>query len=389
LGYKMIYLDNAATTPVREEACEEMLPYLKEQYGNPSSIYRIGREARNAVEEARERTAEALGARSDEIFFTSGGTESNNLALKGVVRNRGGKMHIITSSIEHHAVLDVCMELEKEGHEVTFLPVDRYGLVNPGDVEKAVKHNTSLVTVMAANNEVGTIQPLEKIGAVARENNIIFHTDAVQAAGNIPVDVNKWNVDLLSISSHKFNGPKGAGALYARKGTGITPLWQGGAQEKKLRPGTENVPAIVGMGKALELAAGELPEKIKELTGMRDRLMEGLLSMEEVVLNGHPSRRLPGNVNVSIKYIEGESLLLSLDMEGIAASSGSACTSGSLDPSHVLTALGLEHELAHGSVRFSLGKGNTMEEIEYLLNVIPGIVERLRQMSSVYRQNKR
>jgi len=380
----VVYLDNAATTPVREEALQAMLPYLKEDYGNPSSIYQLGRKARQAAEESREKVAASLGAQSGEVYFTSGGTEANNLAIRGIINSLEGKAHVITSSVEHHAVLDVCQELEQEGHKVTFLPVDRYGQVHPDEFKKSIRPDTALVTVMTANNEVGTIQPVEEMGRIARENNIILHTDAVQAVGNIPVDVNRMHADLLSLSGHKFCAPKGVGALFVRKGTRLVPQARGGAQEGKLRPGTENVPGIVGLGTALELASREMDKKIAEVTRLRDRLLEGLLSLKEVVLNGHPSSRLPGNVNVSIKYVEGEALLLSLDLEGIAASSGSACTSGSLDPSHVLTAMGLDHETAHGSIRLSLGNNNTREDVEYVLQVLPGIVGRLRQMSSVY-----
>jgi len=386
LSEKLIYLDNAATTPPREEVVQEVLPFLREAYGNPSSIYKLGREARSAVEKAREKVAFALGGGSEEIYFTSGGTESNNIAIRGTVKNFAGKAHLITSSVEHHAVMDVCKELEREGHEVTYLPVDVYGRVSPGDVEREIKENTALISVMTANNEVGTVQPVEEIGEIALSRSVPFHTDAVQAAGNIPLEVNRLNVDLLSLSAHKFNGPKGVGALYVRKGVKISPLYRGGAQEKQLRPGTENVAGIVGLGKALELAVQELPEKAKEIARLRDRLVEGLLAQEEVFLNGHPRERLPGNVNVSIKYIEGESLLLSLDMEGVAASSGSACTSGSLEPSHVLTSMGLDHELAHGSVRFSLGRENTEDDITRVLEIVPRVVERLRQMSSVYKK---
>ncbi len=385
MSERMVYLDHAATTPVRQEVVEEMLPFFKEAYGNPSSIYRLGREARGAVEEAREKVARVLGARPEEIFFTSGGTESNNLAIRGVVKNLGKKTHLITSSVEHHAVLDVCKELESEGHRVTYLPVDGYGMVDPEDVRKALKPETSLITIMTANNEVGTIQPVKEIGELAREKGAVFHTDAVQAVGNIPLKVEEIKADILSLSAHKLNGPKGTGLMYLRRGIKIAPLSRGGAQEQKLRPGTENVPGIVGLGKAVELASWELPEKMENLTRLRNRLIEGLLAMEEVYLNGHPVRRLPGNVSVSIKYVEGESLLLSLDMEGIAASSGSACTSGSLEPSHVLTAMGADHERAHGSIRFSMGHGSTEADVERVLKALPGIVTKLRRMSSVYK----
>lgn len=388
MGQNIIYMDNAATTAVRDEVVQEMLPFLQGAYGNPSSIYKLGREAKKAVDDARDRVAAALGAHSEEIYFTSGGTEANNLAVKGMINQGQGKMHLITSAVEHHAVMDVCQELEKEGLEVTYLPVDQYGMVDPEEVRRAIKPETVLITIMAANNEVGTVQPIEEIGKIAREYGVRFHTDAVQAVGSIPVEVNRINADLLSLSGHKFHGPKGVGALYIRKGLSIQPMWRGGAQERKIRPGTENVHGIVGLGKALELASQEVETKGEKLTQLRDKLIKGLLAEEEVFLNGHPTRRLPGNVNVSIRYVEGESLLLSLDMEGVAASSGSACTSGSLEPSHVLIAMGRDHETAHGSLRFSLGKYNTEEEVDRVLEILPGLIRRLRSMSPVYQGKK-
>ncbi len=382
---RLVYMDHGATTPVRKEVFDYMAPFLQERYGNPSSLHTPGREVRQAVEEAREKTADALGANSDELYITAGGTESNNIALRGVAKKRGKPGHIITSSIEHHAVLDVCKDLEKEGHRVTYLPVDRYGRVDPAAVQDALEEDTFIISIMAANNEIGTLQPVREIGALARGKGVYFHTDAVQVVGQLPVDVNELNVDLLSLSAHKLNGPKGVGALYMRKGVKIDPLYRGGSQERKLRPGTENVPGIIGQGKAIELAVSEIPEKKKRLEHLRDRLIKGLINIGEVSLNGHPEERLPGNVNVSFKYIEGESVLLSLDMEGIAASSGSACSSGSLEPSHVLSAIGLDHSTAHGSVRFSLGYGNNEEDIDYVLEKTPPIVERLRSMSPTYR----
>ncbi|HOB86328.1 MAG TPA: cysteine desulfurase NifS [Bacillota bacterium] len=385
---RLVYMDHAATSPLREEALEAMLPYLKEHFGNPSSLHTPGREARKAVNEAREKVARALNAEPEEIYFTSGGTESNNIALWGTVKKSPGRGHIITSAIEHHAVLDVCKDIEKSGYRVTFLPVDRYGLVSVEDVAAAIAPDTVLISIMMANNEVGTIQPIQEIGALARERGIVFHTDAVQAVGQIPVDVKKLKVDLLSLSAHKFNGPKGVGALYVRRGSALTPIFRGGGQERKLRPGTENVAGIVGMARALELAVEELPEKTRLLQEMRDRLIRELTAMEAVTLNGHPTRRLPGNVNVSFHYIEGESLLLSLDLQGVAASSGSACTSGSLDPSHVLLAMGLDHQTAHGSLRLSLGRGNSHEDVDYLLSVLPPIVKRLREMSPAYHRHQ-
>ncbi len=381
---RLVYMDHGATTPVRKEVFEYMAPYFQEQYGNPSSQHAPGREVRQALEEAREKTALAIGAKEEEIYFTSGGTESNNIALRGLAKKRDKPGHIITSSIEHHAVLDVCHDLENEGHRVTYLPVDRYGRVDPGFVEDAITDDTFIISIMAANNEIGTLQPVREIGAVARKKGVLFHTDAVQVVGQLPVDVNDLNVDFLSLSAHKFNGPKGIGALYMRKGIKIASLYRGGSQEGKLRPGTENVPGIIGLGKAIELAVSEIPGKKKKLEHLRDRLIEGLQGIEEVLLNGHPTERLPGNVNVSFKYIEGESVLLSMDMEGIAASSGSACSSGSLEPSHVLSAIGLDHSTAHGSVRFSLGFGNSEEDIDYVLEKISPIVERLRSMSPTY-----
>jgi len=382
---RLVYMDHGATTPVRKEVFDYMAPFLQERYGNPSSLHTPGREVRQAVEEAREKTADALGANSDELYITAGGTESNNIALRGLAKKRGKPGHIITSSIEHHAVLDVCKDLEKEGHRVTYLSVDRYGRVDPAAVQDALEEDTFIISIMAANNEIGTLQPVREIGALARGKGVYFHTDAVQVVGQLPVDVNELNVDLLSLSAHKLNGPKGVGALYMRKGVKIDPLYRGGSQERKLRPGTENVPGIIGQGKAIELAVSEIPEKKKRLEHLRDRLIKGLINIGEVSLNGHPEERLPGNVNISFKYIEGESVLLSLDMEGIAASSGSACSSGSLEPSHVLSAIGLDHSTAHGSVRFSLGYGNNEEDIDYVLEKTPPIVERLRSMSPTYR----
>jgi len=378
-------MDHGATTPLREEVLEAMMPFLREKFGNPSSIHAQGREARQAVDAAREVVAAALGAEPGEIFFTSGGTESNNIALRGTAALKP-KSHFITSSIEHHAVLDVCKDLEEQGHRVTFLPVDSNALVDPRVLEEAMTPDTAMVSVMMANNEVGTIQPIGEMAALAREKGVLFHTDAVQAIGQIPVNVKELQVDFLSLSAHKFNGPKGIGALYVRKGVPLTPLYRGGGQERKLRPGTENVAGIVGLARALELAVQELPEKMSRLKHLRDTLIKGLLKIEDVILNGHPEQRLPGNVNVSFKYIEGESLLLSLDLQGVAASSGSACTSGSLDPSHVLMAMGLDHETAHGSLRLTLGRGNDEADVDYVLKILPPIVERLRNMSALYKK---
>ena len=382
---RKVYMDHGATTPLREEVLEAMMPFLREKFGNPSSIHAQGREARQAVDAAREVVAAALGAEPGEIFFTSGGTESNNIALRGTAALKP-KSHFITSSIEHHAVLDVCKDLEEQGHRVTFLPVDSNALVDPRVLEEAMTPDTAMVSVMMANNEVGTIQPIGEMAALAREKGVLFHTDAVQAIGQIPVNVKELQVDFLSLSAHKFNGPKGIGALYVRKGVPLTPLYRGGGQERKLRPGTENVAGIVGLARALGLAVQGLPEKMSRLKHLRDTLIKGLLKIEDVILNGHPEQRLPGNVNVSFKYIEGESLLLSLDLQGVAASSGSACTSGSLDPSHVLMAMGLDHETAHGSLRLTLGRGNDEADVDYVLKILPPIVERLRNMSALYKK---
>lgn len=383
---RKVYMDYAATTPLKKEVLEEMVPYFSETFGNPSSIHSFGREARKAVDLARDRVAKALNAKSEEIYFTAGGSESDNWAIKGVaLANKNKGNHIITSAIEHHAVLHTCESLEKQGFEITYLPVDQYGMVDPEQVRRAINSNTILVTIMFANNEIGTIQPIKEIGAITRENGIYFHTDAVQAVGHVPIDVNKLNIDLLSLSGHKLYGPKGIGALFIRKGVKISPIIHGGAQERNRRAGTENVPGIVGLGKAVELAYANMEANNKRLINLRDRLIEGILSkIDHVYLNGHPTNRLPGNVNMSFEYIEGESLLLSLDMKGIAASSGSACTSGSLDPSHVLLAIGLSHEIAHGSLRLTLGEENTDEDVDYVLEVLPEIVNRLRAMSPLF-----
>ncbi|NLV59520.1 MAG: cysteine desulfurase NifS [Clostridiales bacterium] len=380
---ELIYMDHAATTATRSEVLEEMLPYFTQVYGNPSSIHKAGRDARKAVENARRQVAAAIGADPREIYFTAGGSESDNWAIRSACQKNAAKgKHIITSSVEHHAVLHTCEALEKEGYQVTYLPVDEYGRVNPKDVQKAIRTDTVLITIMAANNEIGTIQPIAQIGDIAREAGVLFHTDAVQAVGAIPVDVNAWKVDMLSMSAHKFHGPKGVGALYIRKGVRINNLIYGGAQERGLRAGTENVPAIVGLGKAIQLAIQELPQYQEKMSSLRDELIHGILnSIPDVRLNGHPTERLPGNVNVSVRYVEGEALLMRLDLAGIEASSGSACTSGSLDPSHVLLAIGLPHEIAHGSLRLSLGRDNTPSDVGKVLTELPRIVENLRAMS--------
>ena len=381
-----IYLDNAATTRVRPEVAEAVLPAMTETYGNASSVHSFGREAKKAMEKARAQVAAAIGAKKEEIYFTAGGSEADNWAIKGAahaLRRKG--LHIITTAIEHHAVLHTCQALEKEGFEVTYLPVDEYGLVTPEQVEAAIRPDTILVSVMAANNEIGTIEPIAEIGAVCRAHKVLFHTDAVQAVGHMPLDVAAMQIDMLSLSGHKFYAPKGVGALYIRTGVRIENLIEGGAQERNRRAGTENVPAIVGMGRAIELITAEMAEENARISGLRDRLIAGILdAIPESRLNGHPTKRLPGNVNVSIRYIEGEALLLSLDMAGIAASSGSACTSGSLDPSHVLLAIGLPHEIAHGSLRLTIGRDNTQDEIDRVLEELPKIVSRLRAMSPLY-----
>lgn len=379
---KAIYMDNSATTPVRKEVVEAMLPYMTENFGNPSSIYEIGKISKHAIDKARKKVAEALGAEENEIYFTSGGTESDNWAIKGIAfANRNKGKHIITSSIEHHAVLHTCAWLEGQGFEVTYLPVDKYGMVSPEELKKAIRADTILISIMFANNEIGTIQPVEEIGNIAKENRIYFHTDAVQAIGHVPIDVKKMNIDLLSLSGHKFEGPKGCGALYIRKGTKIETLLHGGAQERKRRAGTENVPAIVGLGKAIELATAEIEESNKTLLELRERLIKNLLKIPKTHLNGHPTQKLANNVNITFEYIEGESLLLLLNAKGIYASTGSACNSTSLEPSHVLMACGVPHEIVHGSLRLSLGRMNTLEDVDRVLEVLPEIVQKLRNMS--------
>lgn len=388
---KLIYMDHGATTYVKDEVLEAMMPYFTRNFGNASSIYSVGRESKKAIEDAREKVAKALGALPREIFFTGSGSEADNWAIKGVAyANREKGNHIITTSIEHHAVLHTCQYLESDGYEVTYLPVDKDGLVTPEQVLQAIKPNTILITIMFANNEIGTIQPIKEIGKIAREKGVVFHTDAVQAVGNIPVDVKEMNVDLLTLSGHKLYGPKGVGALYIRKGVKITNFIHGGAQERGRRASTENVPGIVGLGKAIELATSNLESYNKKLVELRERTIHEITKrIPYVKLNGHREKRLPGNVNFSFEFIEGESLLLMLDMKGIAASSGSACTSGSLDPSHVLLAIGLPHEIAHGSLRITLGENNTSDDIDYLMEVLPVIVERLREMSPLYEKVKR
>ncbi|MCR5809678.1 MAG: cysteine desulfurase NifS [Clostridiales bacterium] len=383
---KRVYLDNAATTKLIPEVLEAMMPYMTEIYGNPSSPHYFGQQSGMAVDKARQQVADAIGAEAGEIIFTSGGSEADNTAIRGIAERYAKKgKHIITTAVEHHAVLHTCQYLEKHGYEVTYLPVDEYGLVTVDQVREAIRPDTILVTIMFANNEVGTIMPIPEIGALCREKGIFFHTDAVQAVGHVRIDVKEMNIDMLSMSAHKFHGPKGIGALYVRKGIIVPPLIYGGAQERNRRAGTENVPGIVGMGRAIELACENLDEKAAKMMLLRDKLIREIPArIPEVKLNGHPTKRLPNNVNYSIKYIEGESILLMLDLNGIAASSGSACTSGSLDPSHVLLAMGLTHEVAHGSVRMTLCDETTEEDIDYVLEVLPKVAERLRKMSPLY-----
>lgn len=386
---KRIYMDYSATTPVKKEVVDAMLPYFSETFGNASSPHGFGRDAKKVLIKSRETVAKTLNANPDEIFFTAGGTESDNWALKGVAKFIKAKgKHIITSAVEHHAVLHAAESLEKEGYEVTYLPVDEYGLISLEDLKAAIREETCLISIMFINNEIGTVQPIAEIGEIAKAHNIIFHTDAVQAYGNVAIDVDALNIDLLSVSSHKIYGPKGVGALYIRKGTRIANFIEGGAQEKKRRAGTENIPGIVGFAKAAEIAHLNLDAHIERLTYLRDRLINGLLgSIDYSRLNGHPTKRHPGNVNISFEFIEGEALLLMLDHKGVAGSSGSACTSGSLDPSHVLMAIGLPHEIAHGSLRLSLGDFTTEEDVDFAIEALKPIVQRLREMSPLYPGN--
>jgi cysteine desulfurase len=380
---KRIYMDHNATTPLREDVLEVMLPYLRGEFGNASSLHYFGIQARRAVEAAREKVATALGAQLREIILTGCGTEADNQAIKGVMfANRGKGDHIITSRIEHKAVLQTCQYLEKQGFRVTYLPVDEYGLVNPDDVAQAITGRTVLVSVMFANNEVGTIQPIGAIAQVCRERGIYFHTDAVQMVGKLPIDVNELGIDLLSLSAHKFYGPKGVGALYVRQGVKVDPLLHGGHQEWGRRAATENVAGIVGLGRALELRLGEMDAEAERLTALRERLYAGLLArIPHVYLNGHPSERLPGTLNVCFEYIEGEGIIMGLDLAGVAVSSGSACTSADLSPSHVLLAMGVPPAVAQGSIRFGLGRENSEADVDYVLEKLPPIIERLRAMS--------
>lgn len=383
---RFVYADNAATTQISPQVLDAMLPYLKEEYGNPSSLYRLGRVSKQAIEKARQQVAQVLNAEPFEIIFTGCGTESDNW-LKSILHAQAqkGKKHLITSVVEHHAILHSAARLEKEGFSVTYVGVDEQGFVNVEEIRQAIRPDTALVSIMFANNEIGTIQPVEEIGALCREKGILFHTDAVQAVAHIPIDVKKMNIDLLSLSAHKFHGPKGVGAFYCRRGIPLDNLIDGGAQERGKRAGTENVAGIVGLGAAIELAASEMEESAKRVSALRDRLIDGILSqIPKCRLNGSRTKRLPGNCNISFLCVEGEALLLRLDLAGIAASSGSACASASLDPSHVLLSIGLPHEVAHGSVRFSLSDYNTQEDVDYILEKLPGIVSTLRAMSPLW-----
>lgn len=383
---KIIYMDEAATTRTSPEVVKAMLPYFSEYYGNPSSVYTLGQKSKDAITEARKKIADALGAQAEEIYFTSGGSEADNWALKATAeyyKNKG--KHIITTQIEHHAILHTAQWLEKQGFEVTYLPVDHDGVVDLEELKRAIRPDTILISVMFANNEIGTIEPIQEIGKIAHENGILFHTDAVQAFGQIPINVNEFNIDMLSTSGHKMNGPKGIGFLYIRKGIKIGSFIHGGAQERKRRASTENVPAIVGFGKAVEIAMETMESRTKAIQKLRDYLIEKVMSeIPYVKLNGHPIKRLPNNVNFSFRFIEGESMLLFLDQAGICASSGSACTSESLDPSHVLLAIGVPHEIAHGSLRLTLAEDVTIEDIDFVINELKGIIERLRSMSPLY-----
>jgi len=384
----LIYLDHAATSPMHPEALEAMLPYLTSAFGNPSSVYDIGRESKNAIELARESVASELGADIREIFFTSGGTEADNWAILGAARQNATKgKHIITSSVEHQAVLYTCEQLEQEGFEVTYLPVDQYGLIDVAQLAQALREDTILISIMFANNEVGTIQPIEEIGRIAKERGILFHTDAVQAAGTLDIDVKRLNLDLLSLSGHKFGGPKGVGVLYVRKGVKLSKLMNGGHQERNKRPGTENVAGIVGLAKALEITSGRRQIVDARVTGLRNRAIEKILaSSQGSILNGHPTRRLPGNINISFPFVEAESIIILMDRKGLAVSSGSACTSGSFEPSHVLLAMGVPHELAHGAIRMTLGADTTQQQLDIALEALTDIVSQLRTKSPLHQQ---
>ena len=385
---RQVYMDHNATTPVHPEVLEAMMPFFKDQFGNSSSIHWAGRQVRKYLDEAREKVAGLLNAFPEEVIFTGCGTESDNMAIKGVALGSKEKgNHIITTRVEHHAVLNTCQFLEKTGCEVTYLPVDSEGMIDLEELRRAIKNQTILITIMFANNETGTVFPVKEIGEIAREKGVVFHTDAVQAAGKLPIDLKQMDVDILSLSGHKLYSPKGIGAQYIRTGTKLAPLIHGGSQERSRRAGTENIPYIVGLGKACEIAQRDFAKRRAHLLALRDRLQQEIIRrIPEVKLNGHPTKRLPNTLNMSFLFIEGESLLLNLDLEGIAVSSGSACTSGSLEPSHVLLAMGIPHEIAQSAIRFSLGWANTEEDVNYVLDVLPAIVQRLRDMSPLYKK---
>ncbi|MCL2014114.1 MAG: cysteine desulfurase NifS [Oscillospiraceae bacterium] len=385
---RFVYADNAATTRVSDKVFAIMQPYFSNEFANPNSIYSFAHTARNAIEDARRKTTDAINAKNGNVYFTSGGTESDNWAITGVAaaESRKGKKHIISTKVEHYSVLNALESLKKQGFEITLLEADAEGMITPDQVEKAIREDTALVSVMYANNEIGTIYPIADIGAICRKRNVLFHTDAVQAMGCVKIDVENQNIDLLTLSGHKFHAPKGIGCLYVRKGIALNNLIHGGGQEKGKRPGTENVPYITGFAEAVSIAANTVNERVEYVTNLRDKLLEGILTIPGVKINGTMKQRLCGNINVSLEAIEGESILLALDMKGIFASSGSACTSGSLDPSHVLLAIGLPHALAHGSLRFTLNEENTMEDVEYILEHLPPIVQNLRNMSPLWRE---
>lgn len=383
---KIVYADNAATTPVSKEVLDAMMPYLTEGYGNASTLYRLGREARAALDTARAQVAEGIGALAEEIFFTGSGTEADNMALRGAMYAQKTRGHLITTPIEHHAVLHTARALEKEGFEVSYAPVDEYGTVILSELEKLIRPDTALVSVIAANNEIGTLQPIAEIGEMCRRRKVLFHTDAVQAVGHVPISVHEMNIDLLAMSAHKINGQKGVGVLFKRKGVAIRPIIEGGGQEKNLRSGTENIPGIVGCGEAVARAVSGLQEHTAKLRTLRERLIGGMLKIPYVRLTGHPENRLPGIASFVVECIEGESLILLLDRDGICASTGSACSTGALEPSHVLTAIGIPHEIVHGSIRLSLGVQNTREDVDYILEKITAIIEKLRAMSPLWEQ---
>jgi len=388
---KRVYLDHSATTPVHPEVLEAMLPYYKDKFGNASSIHQFGRDAKDALEQSREAVAKVINAASSEVYFTSGGTESDNLALKGTaLANKNKGKHIMTSQIEHHAVLESCKFLKKEGYDVTYLPVDKYGLVDPGVLRENIRKDTILISIIHANNETGTIQPIEELGKIARENGIYFHSDTVQAFGKIPLDVQKMGIDMLSVSAHKLYGPKGVGAIYIRKGTRISSLVHGGHHERARRAGTENVPGIVGLAKAAEIASKDMETQHQHLKNLTESFLKKLSEkIPDVFLNGHPEKKFAGTLNISFKGVEGESIILSLDMKGVAVASGSACTSGALEPSHVLSAMRIDPALAQSSIRFSFGRENTMEDVDYVVEVLPAIIQRLRSMSPIYASSKK